>query len=51
MEVHAVHYKTEYKSPKQALRYPDGLAVVGFLFQVKINMYSSLNVVFLVSWL
>ncbi|XP_059490330.1 carbonic anhydrase 2-like isoform X1 [Neocloeon triangulifer] len=34
MEVHAVHFKSEYGSARNALRYPDGLAVVGFLYQM-----------------
>lgn len=34
MEVHAVHFKSEYGSARNALRYPDGLAVVSFLYQV-----------------
>ncbi|XKL68124.1 hypothetical protein PGB90_003615 [Kerria lacca] len=33
MEVHIVFYKKEYKSYDNAIKYPDGLAVVGFFGQ------------------
>ncbi|KAF4528484.1 hypothetical protein B566_EDAN013031, partial [Ephemera danica] len=32
LELHVVHYKTEYGTPTNALTKPDGLAVVGYLF-------------------
>ncbi|KAF4516894.1 hypothetical protein B566_EDAN011239 [Ephemera danica] len=43
MEMHAVHYKTDYGSPSNALKYPDGLAVVGFLFQMSSKPGASLR--------
>jgi hypothetical protein len=43
MEVHAVHFKSQYGSARNALRYPDGLAVVSFLYQVcKIHFLSKI---------
>ncbi|KAL3856815.1 hypothetical protein ACJMK2_011531 [Sinanodonta woodiana] len=35
MEMHIVHYKLEYGSIIEALKWPDGLAVLGFMFKVR----------------
>ncbi|CAG5117709.1 unnamed protein product, partial [Candidula unifasciata] len=34
MELHIVHYNTKYASPGVALQNPDGLAVLGFFYEV-----------------
>lgn len=34
MELHLVHYKASYGSVAEALKYSDGLAVLGVLFQI-----------------
>ncbi|PSN55760.1 hypothetical protein C0J52_04811 [Blattella germanica] len=39
MELHLVHYKKEYGSQDEALKYEDGLAVVSFLFQESEDKY------------
>lgn len=34
MEMHLVHYKSEYKDISEAIKHPDGLAVLGVLFVI-----------------
>ena len=35
MEMHAVFYKEDYKSFKEALNYSDGLAILAYLYEVR----------------
>ncbi|KAL5015627.1 hypothetical protein ScPMuIL_007290, partial [Solemya velum] len=37
MEVHFVHYNVEYSGIEEAMKEPDGLAVLGFMFQVSVD--------------
>ena len=34
MEMHLVHWKESYGSLSSAVNYPDGVAVLGFLFEI-----------------
>jgi len=35
LQMHIVHFKQSYVTITEALNHPDGLAVVGFFFEVK----------------
>lgn len=37
MEVHVLHYKQDYGSFEKALRYSDGLVIVGYLYEMKVR--------------
>ena len=39
MEMHAVFYKEDYKSFKEALNYSDGLAILAYLYEVRNYLY------------
>jgi len=39
MEMHAVFYKEDYNSFKEALNYNDGLAILAYLYEVRNYLY------------
>ncbi|XP_012283528.1 carbonic anhydrase 2 [Orussus abietinus] len=43
LEIHMVHYKTEYGTPEDAVKHGDGLTVVGFLFELSLIPNYALN--------
>ncbi|CAG5132490.1 unnamed protein product, partial [Candidula unifasciata] len=47
MELHIVHFNTKYKNVSVAIKYPDGLAVLGFMYEVSIYLALSVSFVLL----
>lgn len=36
LEMHAIHFKTSYLNQAEALKHPDGVICIAYLFQVNI---------------
>lgn len=45
-QLHLVHWNTKYGAFEEALKYPDGLAVVGVFLKVSIFIFPSVIFVF-----
>ncbi|KAK2151080.1 hypothetical protein LSH36_376g03052 [Paralvinella palmiformis] len=48
LEMHLVHYDVKYKDISEAVKYPDGIAVIGVMFEVSSSCYVRETVVWTV---
>ena len=46
MEVHLVHWNKKYGTVEEAMKHPDGLAVIGFMYEVSFLVSRALHLLY-----